>query len=129
MALLLALAAGLVWQEAKQRAVPTPLTYVLEDAVGFVNRHLGEASSLAVEDIRRILEWEVVYLQGISPRGARGLQPVRVGNSDDSIHFILGQLGQPAAYSEDDVRAVLAGEAAYLASIGALGTPVEGEGP
>ena len=126
LALLLGLAAALVWQEAKLRAVPEPLTYVLEDAVLFVDQHLPESSELAVEDIRRILEWEVVYLQGISPRGAQGLQPVRIGNSDDSILFILGQIGQSATYSEGDVREVLAGEAGYLASIGALGTPVEG---
>lgn len=128
LALLLGLAAALVWQEAKQRAVPEPLTYVLEDAVRFVDQHLGESSGLAADDIRRILEWEVVYLQGISPRGARGLQPVRVGNSDDSVRFILGQIGSGAAYSERDVREVLAGEAAYLSSIGALGTPVDGGG-
>ena len=127
LALLLGLAAALVWQEAKQRTLPEQLTYVLEDAVQFVDQQVGDAGKLTAEDIRRILEWEVVYLQGISPRGAGKLEPVRVGNSDDAALFILGQLGQPARYSEDDVRQVLAGEAAYLASIGALGAAVEGE--
>lgn len=126
LALLLGLAAALVWQEAKQRALPEQLTYVLEDAVQFVDQQVGDVRELTSEDIRRILEWEVLYLQGISPRGAGRLEPVRVGNSDDATHFILDQLGRPARYSEDDVRRVLAGEAAYLASIGALGAAVEG---
>lgn len=125
LSVLLGLAAALVWQEAKQRAVPDPITYVLEDAVRFVNQQ-AVISDLSEEDIRRILEWEVVYLQGISPRGAGKLEPVRVGNSEEAARFILDQIGQPARYSEDDVRLVLAGEAAYLASIGALGAAVEG---
>ena len=127
LALLLGLAAALVWQEAKQRSFPEQPTYVLEDAVAFVERQLGDTGRLAPQDIRRILEWEVVYLQGISPRGAGRLEPVRVGNSDDATHFILDQIGQPARYSGDEVRLVLAGEAAYLVSIGAVGAAVEGE--
>ena len=128
LALLFGLAAALVWQEANQRAMPEQLTYVLEDAVGFVGQEVGDVSHLSSEDIRRILEWEVIYLQGISPRGAGRLEPVRVGNSDDATRFILEQVGQPTQYSEDDVRRVLAGEAAYLLSIGAVGAAVEGEG-
>ena len=127
LALLFGLAAALVWQEANQRAMPEQLTYVLEDAVGFVSQEVGDVSHLSSEDIRRILEWEVIYLQGISPRGAGRLEPVRVGNSDDATRFILEQVGQPTQYSEDDVRRVLAGEAAYLVSIGAVGAAVEGE--
>jgi hypothetical protein len=50
-----------------------------------------------------------------------------VGNSDDAARFILDQIGRPAGYSPDDVRLVLAGEAAYLVSIGAVGSAVEGE--
>ena len=128
LALLFGLAAALVWQEANQRAMPEQLTYVLEDAVGFVSQEVGDVSHLSSEDIRRILEWEVIYLQGISPRGAGRLEPVRVGNSDDATRFILEQVGQPTQYTEDDVRRVLAGEAAYLVSIGAVGAAVEGEG-
>ena len=126
-ALLFGLAAALVWQEGMQRSVPGQLTYVLDDAVEFVDQHVGDAGRLGLEDIRRILEWEVVYLQGISPRGAGKLEPVRVGNSDDATRFILDQIGRPAGYSPDDVRLVLAGEAAYLVSIGAVGSVVEGE--
>lgn len=128
LSVLLGLAAALVWQEAKQRAVPDPITYVLEDAVRFVSQQ-AVPSDLSEDDIRRILEWEVVYLQGISPRGAGKLEPVRVGNSEEAARFILDQIGQPARYSEDDVRLVLAGEAAYLASIGALGAAIEGGSP
>ncbi len=126
-ALLFGLAAALVWQEGMQRSVPEQLTYVLDDAVEFVDQHVGGACRLGREDIRRILEWEVVYLQGISPRGSGKLEPVRVGNSDDAARFILDQIGQRAGYSPDEVRQVLAGEAAYLVSIGAVGSAVDGE--
>ncbi len=127
LALLIGLAAALVWQEARQRAVVPQLTYVLEDAVQFVKRQGGDAERLDVEDIRRVLEWELVYLQGMSPRGAGRLEPVRVGNSDDAARFILEQT-RPR-YTAEEVRWVLAGEAAYLVSIGAVGAAVEGEGP
>lgn len=126
LALLLGLAAALVWQEAQQRAVTSQLTYVLEDAVEFVARQLADSRQMTTEDIRRVLEWEVVYLQGLSPRHARKLEPVRVGNSDDAARFILEQTH--GRYSEEEVRWVLSGEAAYLVSIGAVGSAVEREG-
>lgn len=126
-AVLLVLAAAMVWQEAVKRPGEQPLTYVLEDAVSFVDAGFGEASTLSRDDIRRILEWEVIYLQGVSPRHGGPLQPVRVGGSDDAVRFISRQITRRTGprYSEEAIAAVLEGEAEYLASIGALGAPVE----
>jgi hypothetical protein len=125
-AVLLALAAAMVWQEAVKRPGQEPLTYVLEDAVEFVHVRFGPESPLSRDDVRRILEWEVIYLQGVSPKQSGPLAPVRVGGSDDAVQFIMRQITRRTGprYSEEAIRAVLQGEAEYLASIGALGTPV-----
>jgi hypothetical protein len=130
-AVLLAIAAAMVWQEAVKRPADEPLTYVLEDAVRFVEAGFGAESALGSEDIRRILEWEVIYLQGVSPRGSGALAPVRVGGSDDAVQFIAQQITRRSGprYSEAAIQAVLEGEAEYLASIGALGAVVEESDP
>jgi hypothetical protein len=130
-AVLLALAAAMVWQEAVKRPGQDPLTYVLEDAVRFVHARLGPEPPLTRDDIRRILEWEVIYLQGVSPRQSGTLAPVRVGGSDEAVRFVSGQISRHSGprYSEQAIREVLEGEAEYLASIGALGTPAEETGP
>ena len=129
-AVLLVIAAAMVWQEAVKRPTDQPLTYVLEDAVRFVYRWLDPESSLSRDDIRRILEWEVIYLQGVSPRRGETLQPVRVGGSEDAVRFISRQITRRSGprYSEEAIAAVLEGEAEYLASIGALGPVAEDPG-
>jgi hypothetical protein len=126
-AVLLVIAAAMVWQEAVHRPVAQPLTYVLEDAVGFVHRRFGPDSPLTCDDVRRILEWEVIYLQGVKPRRGTSLQPVRVGGSKEAVRFISTQISDRSGprYSNDAIAAVLEGEAEYLASIGALGPAAE----
>lgn len=124
-AVLLAAVAAMVWQEAARRPVDEPVTYVLEDAVRFIDARLD--ASLGADDVRRILEWEIIYLQGVSPKHSGPLQPVRVGGSDDAVRFIMTQITRRSGprYSEEAIRAVLEGEAEYLDSIGALGVVVE----
>ncbi len=126
-AVLLGMAAAMVWQEAVKRPVSEPLTYVLEEAVRFVHNGLGPDSPLTADDVRRILEWEVIYLQGVTPSRRDSLQPVRVGGSDDAVQFISRQITRRSGprYGEGAIRAVLEGEAEYLVSIGALGAPAE----
>lgn len=128
-AVLLVIAAAMVWQEAVQNQVAQPLTYVLEDAVDFVHERFGPESPLTRDDVRRILEWEVVYLQGVKPRRGSMLQPVRVGGSEEAVRFIAAQISDRSGprYSDEAIAAVLQGEAEYLASIGALGRAAEEE--
>ena len=123
-AVLLAIAAAMVWQEAVQRPVAQPITYVLEDAVGFVHERFGPDSPLNRDDIRRILEWEVIYLQGVK---GKALQPVRVGGSEEAVRFISAKIADRSGprYSNEAIAAVLEGEAAYLVSIGAVGPAAE----
>ena len=64
----LVIVALVVWQEAKRRPSYEPLEYVVEDAVKHVDAGMGDGSSLSKSDIRRILEYEVFYLQGLARR-------------------------------------------------------------
>ena len=63
-ALLLAVGLAFAWQE--RRAVPEAMAiYGVEDAIAFIEPRLSEEAGavLRSRDIRRILEWEMKYLQ------------------------------------------------------------------
>ncbi len=122
-ALFLGVLAVMVWRNARVRRIPPGVVYVLEDAVAFVVGRLGEVG-LSRTDVRRILEWEVYYLQMQARRAHRaGGGDIIAGGTDQAVEYIQAQTAakQQAQYTEDQVRAVLAGEAAYLQSIGAVG--------
>jgi hypothetical protein len=125
----LVIVALIVWQEAKRRPSYEPLEYVVEDAVRHVDAGLAAEGlqSLSKADIRRILEWEVYYLQGLA-QGKRS-DPVETvaGGHEGSIGYIVDQIAREhgVSYAHDDVEHVLRHEADYLVSIGAVGDPVE----
>lgn len=129
--LLLALAATSVVVLARRRgnrADARPV-YVINDAVGFAVEHLDPdvLDRIRPAGVQRIIEWSVHYLQGLAvpARRRRGLRVV-AGGEDSAIGYIHGKLvGNGYDYSRSDIAAVLAGEAAYLAGIGALGERVE----
>ena len=124
---LLIIAALVVWQHASRR--PGSPTYGVEDAVAYVyprlerttQSHLGEAG------VRRILEWEIFYLQGLAQENP--LVPVETvaGPYEPAVDFIRQRIehihGHP--YSLDDIKAVLEVQVAYLAAIGAIGSQLE----
>ncbi len=73
--------------------------------------------------MRRIIEWEVFYLQGLADKKAarKGITVV-AGGDDMAVRYVVRELADRGHdYSSDDVRKVLEGEAAYLMSIGAIG--------
>lgn len=123
---LLVIVAMLVWQEARRRPSYEPLEYVVNDAVKHVAERLPEDVDLRSADIRRILEWEVFYLQGLAQRDRK--QPVETvaGGHDQSISYIADQIHTKhgVSYSQDQIAQVLRLEADYLAAIGAVGEPV-----
>jgi hypothetical protein len=125
--ILLVIVALIVWQEAKRRPSYEPLEYVVEDAVTHVYERLGESTPLSKADVRRILEWEVFYLQGLAQKDRR--QPVETiaGGHEASVEFISSQIRikHGVSYSHDDIAEVLRLEADYLAAIGAVGDPVD----
>lgn len=123
---LLVIVAMLVWQEARRRPSYEPLEYVVNDAVKHIAERLPEDADLSNADIRRILEWEVFYLQGLAQEDRK--QPVETvaGGHDQSISYIADQIHTKhgVSYSQDQIAEVLRLEADYLAAIGAVGEPV-----
>jgi hypothetical protein len=130
--ILLLIVAALVWQEAKRRPQAEGPVYVVEDAVRFIVSRLDPdtAVRLRTSDVRRIVEWEVYYLQGLAqPRRHTPVETV-AGGWEEAVTFIAGRIEEAhgVAYAVDDIRRVLRLEAAYLQSIGAVGDPAGGDG-
>jgi hypothetical protein len=123
---LLVIVAMLVWQEARRRPSYEPLEYVVNDAVKHIAERLPDDMGLNNADIRRILEWEVFYLQGLAQEDRK--QPVETvaGGHEHSIAFIADQIHTKhgVSYSQDQIAEVLRLEADYLVAIGAVGEPV-----
>ncbi len=121
----------LVWQEARRRPDRTEPTYVVEDAVRFIVSRLppDTRSRLGTTGVRRIIEWEVYYLQGLAQKSRRNPVETVAGGSDASIDYIVAQIAEVnrAIYDRDDVGEVLGFEAEYLQSIGAVGETVDGD--
>ena len=118
---------------ARGRRVAGPPVYVINDAVHFtleaLDREVLERISPA--GVRRIIEWSTHYLQGLAVP-ARRRNGIRVvaggeGNAIEYIHSELSKRGHE--YSTTDIAAVLAGEAGYLAGIGALGERAKEQEP
>lgn len=123
----LVVVALMVWQEARRRPSYQPLEYVVEDAVKHVSAGLGEESQLDRNDVRRILEWEVFYLQGLAQEDRHSPVETVAGGHQASIEYIAAEIEarHGVAYSHQDIEEVLRLEAGYLMAIGAVGDPVE----
>ena len=120
-----------VWQEAKRQPTYEPRVYVIEDAVKHVEAGLlDEGKSLSRSDIRRILEWEVFYLQGLAQEDRKTVIESVAGGHDSSINFVIDRIVEEhgVRHSFEEVADVLRYEADYLIAIGAVGDPVEPDG-
>ena len=130
-AALLFIVALVIWQEARRRPHYEPLEYIIEDAVKHVDAGLhAEGKQVSRADIRRILEYEVFYLQGLAQE--RRSTPVETiaGGHGASVEYIVGEIASNhgATYDPSVVADVLRHEADYLLRIGAIGEPVTSEG-
>jgi hypothetical protein len=123
---LLVIVALMVWQEARRRPSYEPLEYVVNDAVKHVAERLPEGSDLRNADIRRILEWEVFYLQGLAQDDRKNPVETVAGGHRLSVDYIAEQIHSKhgVSYSHEQIEEVLRLEADYLAAIGAVGEPV-----
>jgi len=123
---LLVIVAMLVWQEAKRRPSYEPLEYVINDAVKHVAERLSDDTSLRNADIRRILEWEVFYLQGLAQDDRKNPVETVAGGNELSVAYISDQIHTKhgVSYSQREIEEVLRLEADYLDAIGAVGEPV-----
>ncbi|MDH3260620.1 MAG: hypothetical protein OEM84_06560 [Acidimicrobiia bacterium] len=128
-AVFLVVIAAMVWQEAKRRSGSSELVYSVDDAVDYALEHLDQEvrGRLGKAGVRRILEWEVYYLQGLADRKRAREVTVVAGGHGPAVEYIAQQISRRhgATYDAADIRAVLAGEARYLVTIGAVGEPVE----
>lgn len=117
----------MVWQEARRRPSYEPLEYVIEDAVKHVQEGLTDESRLSRADIRRILEWEVFYLQGLAQEDRKNPVETVAGGHQSSVEYIASEIEQShgVSYSHGDIEEVLRLEADYLMAIGAVGEPVD----
>ena len=119
----------IVWQEARRRPSYEPLEYVVEDAVKHVEAGLAAEGikNLNKADIRRILEWEVFYLQGLAQEKRSNPVETVAGGHEASIEYIVDRIAvkHGVSYAHEDVENVLRYEADYLVRIGAVGDPVE----
>lgn len=127
-AILLLISALVVWQHAK-RITASP-TYGTEDAVEFVQKHLDPStkSRLGEAGIRRILEFEVFYMQGLAQENRRNPVETVAGPHRPAIDYIFDQIESQLgrSYSLDDIASVLEIEVRYLESIGAIGDEIGG---
>jgi hypothetical protein len=123
---LLVIVALMVWQEAKRRPSYEPLEYVVNDAVKHIAERLPVDSDLENGDIRRIIEWEVFYLQGLAQDDRKNPVETVAGGHDSSVDYIAEQIRTKhgVSYAHDQIEEVLRLEADYLVAIGAVGDPV-----
>jgi hypothetical protein len=123
---LLVIVAMLVWQEAKRRPSYEPLEYVVNDAVKHIVERLPVDANLENADVRRILEWEVFYLQGLAQDDRKNPVETVAGGHELSVAYIADQIHTThgVSYSHGQIEEVLRLEADYLVAIGAVGEPV-----
>lgn len=116
---------GMVLQERGRRVDDGVVVYGVDDAVVYVWERLPEEAVGTIDesDIRRILEWELLYLQQPSKRDG----PAVVGGVEVAqfIQDRAYETGHP--YEPEVIFTVLDLQSDYLRAIGAVGGPVDPE--
>lgn len=119
----LAFGVAMFWQESK-RMTSREAIYGVEDSIVYIWESLGEDKhGLTRGDIRRILEWEMLYLQQPDLWKGDG-QPV-VGGQEAAAFAQKKSLESGNAYEPEQIFAVLDLQASYLGAIGAIGDPAD----
>ncbi len=126
LALIVALAVGVAWQE-RRRPMEPGLVYSVEDAIAFVMRHLSveAAAVLKSPDVRRMLGWSVRFLQDPSVRPDPDA-PAVAGSEEVAQYVQERSIESGVAYDADLIFEVLNLQNAYFARLGAIGEDVEG---
>ena len=127
LAVLLAIGVAFAWQDT--RDVPEEaVIYGVEDAIEFVYPRLTAETQgvLKRKDVRRILEWEVKYLQNPAVREEGG-EPTVVAGINAARYVQERSLEEGAGYDGPAILDVLERQAEYLAALGAVGDRVTGD--
>lgn len=112
-----AVAIAFFWQESSDGG--DDAEYVVNDVVSFVAAQIPD---IGTHHVKRIVEAEVFYLQGLvdDPDGFRP-----IAGSPAAMEFVAQQaLKAGFKYDPQLIELVMALEAEYLVSIGAVGNPV-----
>jgi len=117
--------AGMLIQEHGRRVDDGVAVYGVDDAVIYVWERLPAemVSSVDRADIRRMLEWEMVYLQQPAKRDG----PAVVGGVDAAEFVQESAYASGHVYEPEAIFTVLDLQADYLRAIGAVGSPVDPE--
>lgn len=130
-AVLLLIVALVIWQHA-QREGPKEVTFGIENAVSFITARLDPdiQKRLGTDGVRRVVEWEVFYLQGLAQEDRRNPVETVAGDYGPAVEFIKGEIARvhDRTYSGEDIGSVLALGVTYLQSIGAVGAVAGGLG-
>jgi len=112
---------GLLLQERRPREVA--IVYSVEDALQYIWDGLSDSvrQSVGRTDVRRILEWEMYYLQ--RPDHRRGAAVV--GGIDAATYAQERAVEQGFGYEPELIFEVLALQAEYLDALGAVGDPAD----
>jgi hypothetical protein len=112
---------GLLLQE--RRSSEVAIVYSVEDALQFIWDGLSDSSkqSIGRTDVRRILEWEMHYLQ--RPEHRRGTAVV--GGIDAAAYAQEQAIEQGFGYEPEVIFEVLDLQAGYLDALGAVGDPAD----
>jgi hypothetical protein len=123
MALVFAFGIAMFWQESR-RMQHRETIYGVEDSIEFIWEGLGEDKiGLKKSDVRRILEWEMHYLQKPELWEEDG-QPV-VGGEAAAAYTQEQSFEEGYAYEPEQIYAVMDLQAEYLVAIGAVGDIVD----
>lgn len=120
---LAAVAVAFWWQERRQRPEPV-VVYGVEDALDWIVPRLSPAAAarLGRDDVRRILAWEMRYLQDPDLRPTD--EVVVVGGLEAAEYAQRRAVTEGHPYDGDMIIEVLDLQAGYLAAIGAVGERV-----
>lgn len=114
------------WWQERRRQPEGEVIYGVEDALDYVVTRLSPdaRAALRASDVRRILEWELRYLQD---PGVRGDDVAIVGGLEAAQYAQEQAMAQGYPYDGALIVEVLDLQAEYLASLGALGDPVDAD--
>ncbi len=125
-AVFLLIMAAMLWQEARSRGRRLEPVYGVEDATDHAMAHLPAetAQRLGRDDVRRVLEWQVAFLQGLA-RDDDGV-PIVVGSTEGTIEHIRSGLARRGhVLAAEDIGAVLETQGGYLEELGLIGEPAD----
>lgn len=125
MALVLVFGVAVFWQESR-RTQHAEAVYGVDDSIEFIWDGLTEDKlGLKKSDVRRILEWEMHYLQQPNLWEEEG--PPVVGGEAAARYTQEQALEAGFSYEPEQIFGVLDLQAAYLDAIGAVGEVVDPE--